>query len=258
MNPGEYRIETIRPNVTLIDDYTDSSAYLITGTHTALLVDTGMGGDNFAEVVRSLTDLPIVLFVTHAHPDHHRYAAEFSPAYVHYRDYEILDEMRRIVDPLTPPREAFTPVDEGFRIDLGGATAIVYWAGGHTPGSAAVVVPEYEVVCTGDAYGSGIHVWMQVPLALSMAEYRDATAHFLEATAYTRNYHYLGGHIIQSQYNPLSYQLIADMHTLVDRLLRRENDGLNIRSTRARAFTDEAPLSADFGDASVIYLESRL
>ena len=257
MNPGEFRIETIRPNIILIDDCTESSAYLILGSHTALLVDTGMGGDNFAEVVRSLTDLPIKLFITHAHPDHHRYAADFAPAYVHRFDYEILDDMRAHVDPLTPPNDVFTSVDEGFRIDLGGATAIVYWAGGHTPGSAAVVVPEYEIVCTGDAFGSGVGVWMQVPFALDMSGYRDALRHFLDVCAYTRSYRYLGGHIVQSAENPLCYQLVEDMFSLACRLLERHPEQY-VHPSRGRAFTDEQPMGAAFRTASMVYLNSRI
>ena len=257
MNPGEFHIETIRPNVILIDDCTDSSAYLILGTHTALLVDTGMGGDNFPEVVRSLTDLPITLFITHAHPDHHRYAASFAPVYLHQKDYDILTPMRNEVDPLTPDASVFTPVEEGFRIDLGGATAIVYWVGGHTPGSAAVVIPEYEIVCTGDAFGSGVGVWMQVPFALNMAEYRDMMAHYLDVCAYTRDYLYLGGHIKQSEHNPLCYQLVGDMYSLAWRLLERHPEQIT-RPSRGRAFTDEQPMGAAFRTASMVYLNSQL
>ena len=257
MNPGEFRIETIRPNVILIDDHTDSSAFLILGTHSALLVDTGWGGENFPEVARSLTDLPISLFITHAHPDHHRYAAAFSPAYVHQKDFDILDAMRAEVDPLTPDASVFTPVEEGFRIDLGGATAIVYWVGGHTPGSAAVVVPEYEIVCTGDAFGSGVGVWMQVPFALSLTGYRDMMAHFLEVCEYTRDYRYLGGHIDQSARNPLCYHLIEDMYSLTCRLVENHPEQETYPS-RGRAFTDEQPMGAAFRTASMVYLNSRI
>lgn len=257
MNPGEYRIETIRPNVILIDDHTDSSSFLILGTHSALLIDTGWGGDNFAEVVRSLTDLPVMLFVTHAHPDHYRYAADFAPAHIHRLDYEILDDMRRIVDPLMPDRSVFIPVDEGHRFDLGGATAIVYLAAGHTPGSAAIVVPEYEIVCTGDAFGSGVGVWMQVPFALNMADYRASLAHFLDACAYTHDYLYLGGHIDQSEHNPLCYHLVEDMFSLACRLLERHPEQ-QVHPSRGHAFTDEQPMGAAFGTASMVYLNSRI
>lgn len=257
MKSGEFRIETLRPNVILIDDHTDSSAYLILGTKAALLVDTGWGGENFSEVVRSLTDLPVSLFITHAHPDHHRYAADFSPVYVHARDYAILDDMRTIVDPLTPPNTVFTPVEEGFLIDLGGAHAVVYDCGGHTPGSAALVVPEYEIVCTGDAFGSGVGIWMQVPLALTLTGYRDQLRHFLDICAYTRNFRYLGGHIDQSARNPLCYHLVEDMYSLVCRLVEGHPDQVTYPS-RGRAFTDEQPMGASFGTASIVYLKSRI
>lgn len=257
MNPGEYRIETIRPNVILIDDHTDSSAYLILGSERALLIDTGWGGDNFAEIVRSLTDLPITLFITHAHPDHHRYAADFAPAYVHQYDYDVLDEMRAVVDPLTPPTCVFSPVQEGHRFELGGATAIVYWTGGHTPGSSAIVVPEYKIVCTGDAFGSGVGVWMQVPLALNMPDYCDAMRHFLEVCDYTHDYLYLGGHIDQSEHNPLCYHLVEDMYSLACMLVERSPE-LVIHPSKGRAFTDEPVLGAAFRTASMVFLESRL
>jgi len=96
-----------------------------------------------------------------------------------------------------------------------------------------------------------------VPFALSMAEYRDVMAHFLDVCAYTRDYLYLGGHIVQSEYNPLCYQLVEDMFSLACRLLERHPEQY-VRPSRGRAFTDEQPMGAAFRTASMVYLNSRI
>ncbi len=258
MNSDEYRIETLQDHVTLIDDATGSSAWLITGRTSALLVDTGWGDGDFAGIVRSLTDLPVQLFVTHAHIDHYKHVSAFPRAYIHRLDWEMLPAARQMFDGAAPTQEQLTPVEEGFRFDLGGATATVYLAGGHTPGSAVVVVPEYRCAFTGDAFGSGVGVWMQVPLALTIPQYRDSLAEYLEKCAFTRDYRYCGGHYGQGERNPLCYALVEDMHALCCKLIDGDRSGVSIRPSDSNRFSPEQGYTAEYGRASMEFLESRL
>lgn len=258
MNAGAYRIEEIQEHVTLIDDATGSSAWLITGETSALLVDTGWGDGDFAGIVRSLTGLPVRLFVTHAHIDHYRHVADFpQAAYMHRLDWEALPEAKRMFDGNAPDPEQLIPVDEGFSFDLGGATATVYLAGGHTPGSAVIVVPEYRCVFTGDAFGSGVGVWMQVPMSLTLPGYRDSLADFLKKCAFTRDYRYCGGHYQQGAQNPLCYALVEDMHTLCCRLIDGDREGVSIQPSDSNRFTPEQAYTGAFGRASMEFLESK-
>ena len=45
-------------------------SYLLCGESRALLIDTGLGVADIGAVVRSLTSLPVLAAVTHAHWDH--------------------------------------------------------------------------------------------------------------------------------------------------------------------------------------------
>ena len=68
----QYRANLIPINeyTTLIDDAGSSCAYLITGKEKALLIDTLNGVENLADIVRTITDLPVMVVNTHGHIDH--------------------------------------------------------------------------------------------------------------------------------------------------------------------------------------------
>src|SRR5579885_2442850 len=48
----------------------ETIAYLITGDHTAILFDTGMGISDIKKVTAELTKLPIIVLNSHTHDDH--------------------------------------------------------------------------------------------------------------------------------------------------------------------------------------------
>ena len=85
------KIQQIRPNVWLIDDAGESTCYLITGGEKALLVDTANGYEDLAEIVRSLTDLPVTVVNTHGHGDHIFGNAFFDEAWMHPADFALHD-----------------------------------------------------------------------------------------------------------------------------------------------------------------------
>ena len=81
----------LRPNVHLIDDAGESTCYLITGRERALLVDTANGYENLSEIVRSLTDLPVIVVNTHGHGDHIFGNVYFEDAWLHPADFGLHD-----------------------------------------------------------------------------------------------------------------------------------------------------------------------
>ena len=56
-------------------------------------------------------------------------------------------------------------------IDLGGLTAEIIEAPGHTPGSAVVYVPEWKLLLSGDDWNPC--TWLFFPQALGLREYRS-------------------------------------------------------------------------------------
>lgn len=137
-------------NVIQIDDHTWRieagmvRAWLLTGEKKALLIDTTMTEGDLAGVVRSLTDLPLMVINTHADPDHISCNDQFETVYMHPADYELYKENAKAgyADP--------KPVEEGDRIDLGGRVFEVLHIPGHTPGSIALLDRENRTLISGD------------------------------------------------------------------------------------------------------------
>mgnify|MGYP000597070206 CR=1 FL=1 len=80
------RIERIADGLWALDDAHQGSLYLIEGNERALLIDAGMGAEPLLPVLRTLTDKPIALALTHAHVDHMERADEFETVYLHRGD----------------------------------------------------------------------------------------------------------------------------------------------------------------------------
>lgn len=162
---------------------------LITGQERALLVDAGYGLHDVASFVKTLTDKPITLLLTHGHHDHVIGVRWFGESYMFKEDQpdfalytrpekrrEILsqaaskgvniDGEKYVSDPIPMP----LPMEEK-TIDLGGLSVQVMHIPGHTPGSAVCYVPEYKLLLTADNWNPC--TWVFFPAALPAREMRD-------------------------------------------------------------------------------------
>jgi glyoxylase-like metal-dependent hydrolase (beta-lactamase superfamily II) len=136
---------------------------LVVGTESALLVDTGSSpeqGRAVRESVAAVTDRPLVaVAVTHWHFDHAFGLAAFADLTTvgHESVRERLaspeaaaeaDRLGIVVAELVPPTRELV-VAAAF--DLGGRRVeVAHLGGGHTDGDLVVVVPDADVVFTGD------------------------------------------------------------------------------------------------------------
>ncbi len=93
-----FRTETLTAGTTRIFGVTGEIMYLCVGTHTAVLIDTGVGIGDLAGLVRSLTDKPVTVLLTHGHVDHAMGAGAFAdvrmhpaewPVYLQHREWAI-------------------------------------------------------------------------------------------------------------------------------------------------------------------------
>ena len=128
---------------------------------------------------------------------------------------------------------------------------------GHTPGSVAFVDEAHKAVFTGDAIGSGVGVWMQLPGCCTVSEYKAALLHFATELYPYRDYRFLGGHYRQADppyskaHNPVCMQMVEDMIRLCDEMLAgRAQDAV----FAGRAFGDEQPHIASCGTAAMVYI----
>lgn len=144
---------------------------LVVGARAALVVDTGMGPENGRRVLakaRSLTDLPLLLTITHFHPEHGFGAQVFEreativynreqaeelaakgPGFVEmFRGFgESVAQQLEGVE-LVPPHVVY---DGSAEIDLGGLTVELSHPGrAHTRGDQLVLVRERGVLFGGD------------------------------------------------------------------------------------------------------------
>ncbi len=137
---------------------------LIIGEKSALLIDTGYGKIDLNKAVRSFTDKPFKVVVTHIHPDHARGCNQFPLSYIGSEDSALIDNY---CDDVPFEYDFLTP---GEVIDLGGRSAEVIHLPGHTPGSMGFLLREERILFAGDALNGWL--WLFMDECLSIAEYR--------------------------------------------------------------------------------------
>lgn len=205
--PGSpYCVHYYMPGVWWIEDDTEqkSCIYIVEGADSAVVIDTGVdtGGDLFS-VVEKLTDLPWKLIITHGHPDHACFLDRVDEFWMNEKDEEPL---LHFCPDIKPYLENRCDLDESTIFDLGGGTIIkVIEVPGHTLGSVMFCDTDHNVVFSGDAFGSGSGVWMQVPGALDMSDYRKSALHAIQKLDEIYGdtpYMVLGGHHFQIDMSP--------------------------------------------------------
>lgn len=144
--------------------------YLIVGETKAILLDTGWGYGDLRQVVESITDLPITLVLSHAHPDHIGGASQFDEAYLNEADFHMIQSQTNIerrkklmmqyvpsnfeADSslwLEPKMDGYIPLDENIVFHLGDLTMLPFTVPGHSPGSMIFIIPEERIAIFGDA-----------------------------------------------------------------------------------------------------------
>ena len=161
----------VAPGVHRITEGGMVHAYLIQGDDWAVLVDSGFGIGDIAQVVRGLTDLPVLLVNTHAHLDHVGGNAHFATVFLHRRESlaEVAETARRFRE-LATQADFPEPFPDGFSmeryapqvpepthrlaggetIDLGGRALEVLPTPGHTAGSICLLDEGSRLLFTGD------------------------------------------------------------------------------------------------------------
>lgn len=86
-------IEMLAPGVWNIEFGFGNTVYVVEGSKKAIVIDTGMSDAQILPVIKTLTDKPLELAITHVHGDHMRYASDFSVRYMSDWDVAIADQM---------------------------------------------------------------------------------------------------------------------------------------------------------------------
>lgn len=124
-------------------------SFLIVGSEKALLLDTGASDVALPALIRSVTELPLVVIHSHGDGDHTENDSKFPRIYAHPAEFPIIHRFRP--DLCTE----LLPVHGGDIFDLGGILLEVVEAPGHTPGSICLLDRENRILFSGDTLGHG-------------------------------------------------------------------------------------------------------
>ena len=127
--------------------------FLVLGAERALLFDAGFADSGVLETVRSLTDQPIDVVMTHGDRDHSGGLVDFGCCRMHEGDWPLVAEMD----------VALSPLAEGEVLACGGYRFRVIAIPGHTPGSLAFYDEEKGILLSGDTVQSGGPIYMFGP-----------------------------------------------------------------------------------------------
>lgn len=170
-----FEVEKIDSDTYAISEYKhweETHCYLLCGTNSAVLIDTGLGVANIKKVIDSLTALPIMAITTHVHWDHiggHKY---FDNIAVHETEKDWLSIQFPVPLQVVKRNLMCKPCDfpanfnldnyqiyqgvpqktlnDGDRINLGNRTLTVIHTPGHSPGHCCFYEPERKYLYSGD------------------------------------------------------------------------------------------------------------
>ncbi|MFX1567699.1 MAG: MBL fold metallo-hydrolase [Promethearchaeota archaeon] len=162
----------IKENISLVHPaYTNDplNMYLLLGSHTALLLDTGCGLFPIKPIVVELIgERELLVFNTHYHWDHPLGNVEFGKVYIHENEvdkvskpYDVSffkDSPNEIVkiyaeqNFLIPPAKTIKPLKDGDTFDLGEIQVEIIYCPGHSPGSICLLTSKGELFTSDVAY----------------------------------------------------------------------------------------------------------
>lgn len=200
-----YEAEKIAQDTYKIDESGVANCYLLIGEEKALLIDTGCGAGNLKEAVEKLTHKPLIVAVTHRHPDHAGGAWQFGTYYVHKDDKKtiygimslplvsrrMLKIMGATIDrSLRRKRCRIITIEDGHKFDLGNREIKVKSVPGHTKGSVIFLDEKEKLMFTGD--NTNYCLWMHLPGCTSLEKWIRSAETILDY--YDMGYKAYGGH----------------------------------------------------------------
>lgn len=239
---NDLEITKLEKDMWVIETSDKTTLYLVEGKDKAMLIDTGTKCEKLPEIIRQITPKPLVVVITHMHPDHAGNISQFPEIYMHAADTVLM----KIIKPYSGKIHY---VVDGQAVDLGGKVLGISTMPAHTPGSVVVLDRIAGNCYSGDAFGSG-QVWLQLKPYAPMKTYINSLRKMEWlmnqgiARIYCGHYPY-----VKKAYDK-SY--IADMKTLAESLDKGTAQDAKPYPTKVPIGCDN-PMIASFGQASIVY-----
>lgn len=266
MEEDWFKVKKIADKTWVIRDKTQVACYLVEGEEKALLIDTCWGLGNLAELVQSITSLPLKVVFTHGHPDHVCGAFQFNDLYISDGDKGMLnvfynkETRRQLIENRFRDQHSVdfskekwinaelgnvSTVQEGDVFELGKRNLKVIAVPGHTPGSICLLDEKNELLFAGDSIQTA-PVLMHLDTSLPLSTYFDSIVHVYSFEEFYDR-------ILPSHgETPIDKTVLDELINGVSEILEGKLSG-NLEQT----FFGEG-LVCKFDKTSVIYDENRL
>ena len=238
-----FETKKVNEYITQIIGLAGEQCYLIEGNESALLFDGLSGEGSLKSFVRELTNLPVQIVLSHAHPDHCGAVFEYGECYMHPDDIALLYsdfvsgrqerwDFVTAVPEWAPPLRTETrledmtercavktyPVYDGDVFDLGCVQMEVIGVPGHTRGTIVLLDRAARLLLSGDAINP--NTLMALPGSATIEEYKESVLH-LKTFQDAFDFLY-GGHGPE----PVPARIVDDALMLIDKILDRTDEAI--------------------------------
>lgn len=232
--------------ITRITGLAGENCYLIEGKERALLIDGLTGAASLKAFVRELTDLPIIVALTHGHLDHTGAAWEYGKCFIHPADIPLMyskehsSQRNRLsfltssmntertkraalkLEDIVPPCPVKTfPIFDGDIFDLGGIQIEAIGIPGHSRGSMVYLDRKSQLLFSGDACNA--NTLLGLDGSTSVEEYAESLIRFKR---FKGTYsHMYGGH---GEF-AVPASIVDDAIALCVRIMNGEDDAIETK-----------------------------
>lgn len=126
------------------------NSYLVVGSEKSVLIDLAMDTPELYGYAAALAGVPVMVVVTHGHPDHLYHLNAVPEIWLHPADHcLLLDGIPGVMEPVKNPPQIHSLAD-GQILDLGGRELEVIVLPGHSLGSVLLLDRKTGTLFTGD------------------------------------------------------------------------------------------------------------
>ncbi len=277
---GWYYAKELTGGIWRISDCGSDNLYLILGGEKALVFDTGHGAGDLTGFLRTLTSLPMIAAMSHAHSDHAggndffdtvygeakdiaglskegieerrnnvRKNRTFPDNYVLPRDISVPKGSGKMPTSLsgTPARKETLAVQEGDTLDLGGRVVRFLMTPGHTPGSICLLDENTKTLFTGDTYVPHAYwgpMWLHISHSTRLPVYLESLRHMAASGARRM----LSGH---GEHGFIDAGVLTPYIAMVEAIASGEKKGEPLETFIGQG------LFLSCGDSSIVYAEDK-